>query len=338
LKAGAASACDAVDPCLYYPGRTAQENCTPLPLCRVSSGNRSALNGPAAAADNDDYTVWDSAPWINNKTLSVLTYDTGLEGAVVTRYRLQFAGTRCPSRWRFEASADNVSWTVLPYSKHEADVTVQMPAGDCTDFGWVKRDAMHPPSTICRWGCPNTLRYRYYRWQFLEPDVSTFSGSSQTGYLLREARIYSSSQPDELPPETFNTPARQGIPGEHFRIVEPLPQLNVVTNNITAACIGNCSFGFTSYDFAVSTVSPSHANKGDAVQVAGSGFTGDTAVEFGGGPCDVSSVTPTQIHCVLGAIPGGVHVVQVSDPMKGYADVPSSASVIAQLKVTTCRP
>ena len=343
LSPGQISACTAVDSCLYFPGKTSQETCTPSPLCGGSGGASDLVN----VADDNEFTVWDSSPWDPNSTLSALVYDTGPEGVVVTRYRLLFSGQRCPSSWTFEGSHDNTTWTVLPFSVHEQDVTAKK---SVCNKDWIRMDVMHPPSTQCRWGCPNTVRYRFYRWRFLEPMHTTFvtdvnsSASLEDplrgvhGYLIHEARLYTASQPEQFHPGIFTTPLRQGLSAEHVRTIERVPQIYIESNNLTAACIGDCGFGFSASTLAVDGVTPRVANKGDVITITGVNFANGTVVDLGGQGCAIMELSATRLRCRLGPIPGGNHTVKLRHPVLGYAQTHPDAVISAALSVTSVTP
>ena len=56
--------------------------------------------------------------------------------------------------------------------------------GGHSNGDWIFYDVMHPPSTICRWGCSNTFGYRFYRLVFHARAGSSSNsfGRSGSGY------------------------------------------------------------------------------------------------------------------------------------------------------------
>lgn len=360
---------------------------------------------PMLAADRNEFTIWNSAPWMPNVTRSLLTYDllgdfdgnwhdvehslcrtlgsngkptktytqctkTGNGLKPVVRYGLQFRGRNCPSAWTFQGSHDNVTWTALPFSAHEEDTEAKVTK--CVDKEFVFFDVMHPPSTLCRWGCPNTVAYRYYRWDFTKPvDAASASGClhpgldlDTCGYQLREARLFTADDVAFVAPSRFSTTADAGVPGEFLRVVESEPQMSVTTNGVRAACAKGCDVSFRDFGFAVTDVQPRSVNFGDEVTVTGANFgaggeagglaktEGFLGVTVGEVPCVVkagslslglSDSDSDSFSCILGAVPGGNHSVEVTHPLMGLASQPAPGAtgaivVQAEARVTGVSP
>ena len=155
---------------------------------------------------------------------------------------------------------------------------------------------------------------------------------------MHEARIYPDTLPEQLVPSVFDTPLRSGLSAEHVRTFEHGPQLYVESNNLTAACVGECGFGFTPSTIVVTAVTPRVANKGDIITISGDNFATGLDVNLGGKKCAISDLSATRLRCKLGPIPGGNHTVDLRHPVLGSARVHPGAIVSAALSITSVMP
>jgi hypothetical protein len=209
----------------------------------------------------------------------------------VTSYRIMFGDSGsdgmviCPKKWDFQAKwgeadapkgggIDDPTWETQWFLTDERDL--QANVRTCSFGQWHRFAVMHPPQTFCRWGCPNTRRYRYYRWLFTEQ-----TGSIGQWVDVREARVYTStgSEQDQLEeerisPEKLNSAPeyREAVSGEFLRTAEVTPQVQVVTNGLATACSGDCGFRYKRFSFRVTGVSPQEVNQGDMLTITGSDF------------------------------------------------------------------
>jgi cysteine-rich repeat protein len=273
----------------------------------------------------------------------------------VTQYKMLTTSRGCPAQWTLQGSKmaypgsddtptlNSMSWVDLHEGKMET----------CVNNKWWTYNVTMAESTYCRWGCPNPVTYATYRLLF---SGETADGEQQI--RLKDLRLFTN--------ETTGKPAHfyssDIVSAEHLRSRVDAPPVLVTTNGVLSSCGGdgdgsgtNCAFEYTRYNFGITQVSPTSANKGDILTIYGAGFShlastpSALEVKLGFSDCVVESISaytnesmPTvdsALTCKVTSLSAGGHTVQVQHPsLMGFADNKKSLTVRAALVVSTIEP
>ncbi|XP_029299003.1 LOW QUALITY PROTEIN: PKHD1 like 1, tandem duplicate 1 [Cottoperca gobio] len=114
---------------------------------------------------------------------------------------------------------------------------------------------------------------------------------------------------------------KKSLTGDHFRVWESKPQVEVYINGIASKCSGDCGFEWSDDKTPVVTgISPSQGSNGlgTLLTVTGTGFSSENASIFVGETrCHVEQVDATTQVCRLGSASAGTYPVFVSFPSLG---------------------
>ena len=136
----------------------------------------------------------------------------------------------------------------------------------------------------------------------------------------------------------------------HLSLPPSLLQVEVIINRIPSSCLsGGCSFNYSiEATPLVEAVYPSSGQQGTEITIVVSGFRGDSGsgdsgegdssegvrVWLGEVECDVTTVSDSEISCIVQPHPAGSVIVTVHVPGSGYATAVNDSTVCFQYLLT----